>query len=147
MQLFLLRAAGFLLPCYIMAWAISILQRRRQRQVSAVLKFMIFAPYLFMFQTLLFTNQQTKVDVIFAPYLFMSQTLLFATVGVTVTFVFISFSPFSGNMQQMQTDCYNILIISCFGNTGGCSIGGNPSCFRATIWAAQGTAICNNTSI
>lgn len=33
-QLFLLRAAGFLLPCYIMAWAISILQRRRQRQVS-----------------------------------------------------------------------------------------------------------------
>ena len=33
-QLFLLRAAGFLLPFYIMAWAISILQRRRQRQVS-----------------------------------------------------------------------------------------------------------------
>lgn len=33
-QLFLLRAAGFLLPCYIMAWAISILQRRRQRQVG-----------------------------------------------------------------------------------------------------------------
>jgi len=31
-SLFLLRAAGFLLPCYIMAWAISILQRRRQRQ-------------------------------------------------------------------------------------------------------------------
>ncbi|GKA87706.1 RING/FYVE/PHD zinc finger superfamily protein [Tanacetum coccineum] len=30
--LFLLRAAGFLLPCYIMAWAISILQRRRQAQ-------------------------------------------------------------------------------------------------------------------
>lgn len=33
-QLFLLRAAGFLLPFYIMAWAISILQRRRHRQVS-----------------------------------------------------------------------------------------------------------------
>ncbi|KAF9592827.1 hypothetical protein IFM89_017792 [Coptis chinensis] len=33
--LFLLRAAGFLLPCYIMAWAISILQRRRQRQEAA----------------------------------------------------------------------------------------------------------------
>ncbi|XP_031264031.1 uncharacterized protein LOC116122310, partial [Pistacia vera] len=33
-SLFLLRAAGFLLPCYIMAWAVSILQRRRQRQVS-----------------------------------------------------------------------------------------------------------------
>lgn len=35
MQLFLLRAVGFLLPCYIMIWAISILQRRRQRQASA----------------------------------------------------------------------------------------------------------------
>ncbi|KAJ0436276.1 putative E3 ubiquitin-protein ligase MARCH [Helianthus annuus] len=34
LTLFLLRVAGFLLPCYIMAWAISILQRRRQRQVS-----------------------------------------------------------------------------------------------------------------
>ncbi|KAM7480023.1 hypothetical protein LguiA_028236 [Lonicera macranthoides] len=33
--LFLLRAASFLLPCYIMAWAISILQRRRQRQEAA----------------------------------------------------------------------------------------------------------------
>ncbi|KAL4559291.1 hypothetical protein LXL04_031429 [Taraxacum kok-saghyz] len=30
--LFMLRAAGFLLPCYIMAWAINILQRRRQAQ-------------------------------------------------------------------------------------------------------------------
>ncbi|XVE85852.1 hypothetical protein DITRI_Ditri17bG0124800 [Diplodiscus trichospermus] len=34
-SLFLLRAAGFLLPCYIMAGAISILQRRRQRQEAA----------------------------------------------------------------------------------------------------------------
>lgn len=34
-SLFLLRAAGFLLPCYIMAWAISILQSRRQRQEAA----------------------------------------------------------------------------------------------------------------
>lgn len=34
-SLFLLRALGFLLPCYIMAWAISILQRRRQRQQEA----------------------------------------------------------------------------------------------------------------
>nr|CAB3447002.1 unnamed protein product [Digitaria exilis] len=33
-SLFLLRAAGFLLPCYIMAWAISIMQRQRQRQVG-----------------------------------------------------------------------------------------------------------------
>ncbi|OIW04758.1 hypothetical protein TanjilG_08641 [Lupinus angustifolius] len=37
LSLFLLRAAGFLLPCYIMAWAISILQRRRQRQEAAAL--------------------------------------------------------------------------------------------------------------
>ncbi|KAJ9163607.1 hypothetical protein P3X46_023257 [Hevea brasiliensis] len=36
-SLFLIRAAGFLLPCYIMAWAISILQRRRQRQEAAAL--------------------------------------------------------------------------------------------------------------
>ncbi|KAH0849660.1 hypothetical protein HID58_096203 [Brassica napus] len=35
-SLFLLRAAGFLLPCYIMAWAIGILQRRRQRQEAAL---------------------------------------------------------------------------------------------------------------
>ncbi|KAL1802974.1 hypothetical protein DCAR_0934631 [Daucus carota subsp. sativus] len=35
--LFLLRAAGFLIPCYIMAWAISVLQRRRQRQEAAAL--------------------------------------------------------------------------------------------------------------
>ena len=35
-QLFLLRAAGFLLPCYIMIWAISILQHRRQAQVKKV---------------------------------------------------------------------------------------------------------------
>ncbi|EAZ44714.1 hypothetical protein OsJ_29344 [Oryza sativa Japonica Group] len=36
-SLFLLRAAGFLLPFYIMAWAVSILQRRRQRQEAAAL--------------------------------------------------------------------------------------------------------------
>ncbi|XP_010044749.2 uncharacterized protein LOC104433635 isoform X1 [Eucalyptus grandis] len=36
-SVFLFRAAGFLLPCYIMAWAISILQRRRQRQEAAAL--------------------------------------------------------------------------------------------------------------
>ncbi|XP_013622803.1 PREDICTED: uncharacterized protein LOC106328824 [Brassica oleracea var. oleracea] len=35
--LFMLRATAFLLPCYIMAWAISILQRRRQRQEAAAL--------------------------------------------------------------------------------------------------------------
>ncbi|KAL2492971.1 RING/FYVE/PHD zinc finger superfamily protein [Abeliophyllum distichum] len=36
-SLILLRAAGFLLPCYIVAWAISILQHRRQRQEAAAL--------------------------------------------------------------------------------------------------------------
>ncbi|XP_009765409.1 uncharacterized protein LOC107800289 isoform X1 [Nicotiana tabacum] len=33
-SLFLLRLIGFLLPCYIMVWAISILQQRRQREVD-----------------------------------------------------------------------------------------------------------------
>ncbi|CAI9096601.1 OLC1v1032787C3 [Oldenlandia corymbosa var. corymbosa] len=42
-SLFLLRAAGFLLPCYIMIWAISILQRRRQRQEAAALAATQFA--------------------------------------------------------------------------------------------------------
>jgi len=37
LSLFLLRAASFLLPCYIMASAISILHRRRQRQEAAAL--------------------------------------------------------------------------------------------------------------
>ncbi|XP_051144737.1 uncharacterized protein LOC127260822 [Andrographis paniculata] len=36
-SLLLLRAVGFLLPCYIMIWAINILQRRRQRQEAAAL--------------------------------------------------------------------------------------------------------------
>ncbi|XP_039057035.1 uncharacterized protein LOC120200207 [Hibiscus syriacus] len=36
-SLFLLRAAGFLLPCYVVAWAISILQRlREQREAAAI---------------------------------------------------------------------------------------------------------------
>ncbi|XP_071703403.1 uncharacterized protein [Rutidosis leptorrhynchoides] len=34
---FFLRIAGFLLPCYIMVWAISILLRRRQRQEASAL--------------------------------------------------------------------------------------------------------------
>ena len=74
----------------------------------------------------------TKVDMIE----YANNTSLILSVSVTVTFVFISHAPFSGNMQQMQTESYNILIISCFVKTGGCSIGGNSSCFRATIWAA-----------
>ncbi|XP_022885187.1 uncharacterized protein LOC111401611 [Olea europaea var. sylvestris] len=36
-SIILLRVMGFLLPCYIAAWAISILQRRRQRQEVAAL--------------------------------------------------------------------------------------------------------------
>lgn len=36
-SLFLFRAASFLLPCYVIAWAISMLQRRRQRQEAAAL--------------------------------------------------------------------------------------------------------------
>eukprot|EP00252_Welwitschia_mirabilis_P016786 TRINITY_DN3720_c0_g1_i1.p1 TRINITY_DN3720_c0_g1~~TRINITY_DN3720_c0_g1_i1.p1 ORF type:complete len:283 (-),score=50.08 TRINITY_DN3720_c0_g1_i1:438-1286(-) len=35
-SLFLLKAAVFLLPCYIMAWAVSILNRRRQRQEASM---------------------------------------------------------------------------------------------------------------
>ncbi|XP_073021852.1 uncharacterized protein [Primulina eburnea] len=42
-SLFLLRAVGFLLPCYIMIWAISILQRRRQRQEATALAATQFA--------------------------------------------------------------------------------------------------------
>ncbi|KAL0447044.1 UNVERIFIED_CONTAM: hypothetical protein Slati_1832300 [Sesamum latifolium] len=42
-SLFLLRVVGFLLPCYIMIWAISILQRRRQRQEAAALAAARFA--------------------------------------------------------------------------------------------------------
>ncbi|KAL7148969.1 hypothetical protein ABFS83_05G009000 [Erythranthe nasuta] len=42
-SLFLLRAVGFLLPCYIMIWAISILQQRRQRQEAAALAATRFA--------------------------------------------------------------------------------------------------------
>ncbi|KAI4326631.1 hypothetical protein MLD38_031922 [Melastoma candidum] len=47
-SLFLLRAAGFLLPCYVMAWVISILQRRQQRQEAAALA---ASEVTFMFQT------------------------------------------------------------------------------------------------
>ncbi|CAA2984013.1 involved in mRNA turnover and stability [Olea europaea subsp. europaea] len=42
-SLSLLRVAGFLLPCYIMIWAISILQQRRQRQEAAALAATQFA--------------------------------------------------------------------------------------------------------
>ncbi|KAL9239518.1 hypothetical protein vseg_013831 [Gypsophila vaccaria] len=37
LSLLLLRVAGFLLPCYIMAWAVGALQRRRDRQEAAAL--------------------------------------------------------------------------------------------------------------
>ncbi|TMW88119.1 hypothetical protein EJD97_019017 [Solanum chilense] len=42
-SLFLLRLIGFLLPCYIMVWAISILQQRRQREEAAALATAQFA--------------------------------------------------------------------------------------------------------
>ncbi|KAM7475628.1 hypothetical protein LguiB_022871 [Lonicera macranthoides] len=58
--LFLLRAAGFLLPCYIMAWAISILQRRRQRQEAAALA---ASDVAFMVQT----GQHRGLQVTIAP--------------------------------------------------------------------------------
>ncbi|CAH9100966.1 unnamed protein product [Cuscuta europaea] len=42
-SLFLLRMVGFLLPCYIMVWAISILQQRRQREEAAAMAATQFA--------------------------------------------------------------------------------------------------------
>lgn len=42
-SIFLIRAVGFLLPCYIMAWAVGILQRRRQRQEAAAMAATQFA--------------------------------------------------------------------------------------------------------
>ncbi|CAN4124471.1 unnamed protein product [Withania somnifera] len=45
-SLFLLRAVGFLLPCYIMLWAISILQQRRQREEASALAATQFAVVL-----------------------------------------------------------------------------------------------------
>lgn len=60
-QLFLLRAAGFLLPCYIMAWAISILQRRRQRQVSVSFKIMFYDPLQHRYDSDTDTNTNTVV--------------------------------------------------------------------------------------
>ncbi|XP_009773410.1 uncharacterized protein LOC107771381 [Nicotiana tabacum] len=45
-SLFLLRAVGFLLPCYIMLWAISILQQRKQREEAEALAATQFAVVL-----------------------------------------------------------------------------------------------------
>nr|XP_016476573.1 PREDICTED: uncharacterized protein LOC107798124 isoform X2 [Nicotiana tabacum] len=59
-SLFLLRAAGFLLPCFIMAWGISILQRRRQRQEAAALA---AAEVAFLLQA----GQQRGLHVTIAP--------------------------------------------------------------------------------
>ncbi|OAY31032.1 uncharacterized protein LOC110600416 [Manihot esculenta] len=59
-SLFLIRAAGFLLPCYIMAWAISILQQRRQRQEAAALA---AAEVAFMVQA----GQRRSLQVTLAP--------------------------------------------------------------------------------
>ncbi|XP_076941544.1 uncharacterized protein LOC143611148 [Bidens hawaiensis] len=58
--LFLLRAAGFLLPCYIMIWAISMLQRRRQaREVETLAA----ADVAFMIQA----GQHSGLQVTIAP--------------------------------------------------------------------------------
>ncbi|XP_070016165.1 uncharacterized protein [Nicotiana sylvestris] len=60
-SLFLLRAAGFLLPCFIMAWGISILQRRRQRQQEAAA--LAAAEVAFLLQA----GQQRGLHVTIAP--------------------------------------------------------------------------------
>lgn len=62
--LFMLRAAGFLFPCYIMAWAISILQRRRQVQEAERLAGLAAAADVaFMMQT----GQHRGLQVTIAP--------------------------------------------------------------------------------
>jgi len=74
-QLLLLRAVGFLLPCYIMAWAISILQRRRQRQVCAK-ELVYYASHLQNFSNLLvFVLQNVPENLkllLFDPLLFLT---------------------------------------------------------------------------
>lgn len=57
-QLFLLRAAGFLLPCYIMAWAVSIMQRQRQRQVGLI---KMFLPCVFSLEEENFHNYSYRI--------------------------------------------------------------------------------------
>ncbi|GAB4845475.1 hypothetical protein Ancab_038883 [Ancistrocladus abbreviatus] len=59
-SLFLLRAAGFLLPCYIMAWAMSVIQRRSQREEVAQLTASEVA-------YVLHTGQHTGLQVTIAP--------------------------------------------------------------------------------
>ncbi|CAK9138109.1 unnamed protein product [Ilex paraguariensis] len=59
-SLFLLRAASFLVPLYVMAWAISVLQRRRQRQEAAALA---AAELAFMLQS----RQHRGLQVTIAP--------------------------------------------------------------------------------
>ncbi|XP_076920575.1 uncharacterized protein LOC143581747 [Bidens hawaiensis] len=63
--LFMLRAAGFLLPCYIMAWAISILQRRREVQEAERLAGLAAADVAFMVQA----GQHRGLQVTIAPVL------------------------------------------------------------------------------
>ncbi|CAI9775234.1 unnamed protein product [Fraxinus pennsylvanica] len=58
-SLFLLRVAGFLLPCYIMIWSISILQQRRQRQEAAALAATQFA--------IVVQSAQSSRDLLVAP--------------------------------------------------------------------------------
>ncbi|KAL4566521.1 hypothetical protein LXL04_030637 [Taraxacum kok-saghyz] len=65
--LFILRAAGFLLPCYIMIWAISLLQRHRQSQERETLA---VADVAFMIHS----GQHRGLQVTIAPGLATSPT-------------------------------------------------------------------------
>jgi hypothetical protein len=70
-QLFLLRAAGFLLPCYIMAWAISIMQRQRQRQVGGLVLMEMFFSFMCLLSWLLRKKNSTTL---FIPSMALNNT-------------------------------------------------------------------------
>ncbi|GAA0164700.1 ubiquitin-protein ligase [Lithospermum erythrorhizon] len=50
-SLFLLRVIGFLFPCYIMVWAITVLQRRRQQQEAAAAAAVAGTPFTLIVQS------------------------------------------------------------------------------------------------
>lgn len=90
-QLFLLRAAGFLLPFYIMAWAVSILQRRRQRQVS-----MLSYRWFTLFSTILNLLELGMCDN-FICYCLVLQIFAFELIYLAVwifSFYLLSSSPY-----------------------------------------------------
>ncbi|KAJ9140459.1 hypothetical protein P3X46_031105 [Hevea brasiliensis] len=91
-SLFLIRAAGFLLPCYIMAWAISILQRRRQRQVYLPYFFLSIpplCPFNFLFHTL--TPLSFTFAYSFAKILSLYIVVLFSNSTIVNLYIFQSF--------------------------------------------------------